>query len=212
MWNWIMENRSWVFSGVGVVALGALLRVAGWSLRRFSNKARKPRDSAIPAAERGRSSGGSSALSDPWQGISPPNSRFKTVIETADSVPAGLQLVSLEYGPQGHAYPLTLKDAIVRAEIQFTCRVEDPYKVMFAVNEYALNVLPQRFLVHARNILEPLTLAQLRSRRLQVAQDIVAQLSPTFEELGVRLESVTIGAIDELRPISRDSAAAKKSK
>ena len=68
---------------------------------------------------------------------------------------------------------------------------------MFGANEYALNVLPPRFLVHARNILEGLTLARLRSRRVQVARNIVAQLSPMFEELGVRLESVTIGAVDD---------------
>ena len=202
MWNWVMENRSWVFSGVGVVALVALLRVAGWSIRRFRQKAREPRDSAISAGEDGGSSAVSSAVPDHWQGIRPPNSRFKIVSETVDSIPGGMQVVSLEYGPQGHANSLTLKDAIVRAEIQFTCCVEDVYKVMFAANEYALNVLPPRFLVHARNMLEGLTLARLRSRRVQVARDIVAKLSPMFEELGVRLESVTIGAVDELAHIS----------
>lgn len=83
---------------------------------------------------------------------------------------------------------------------------------MFGANEYAMNVLPPRFLVHARNVLEAMQLARLRSQRLQVSRDIVAQLSPMFEELGVRLESVTIGAVDEIGHISRGSAAAKKSK
>jgi SPFH domain / Band 7 family len=212
MWNWVIANRDWLFSGVGVVGLLGLLRLAVWLPRRMNQRACAPPDPATSAHEAGRSSGPPSTVTDHWQGIRPPNSRFKTVTESVDSIPGGLQLVSLEFGPQGHANSLTLKDAIVRAEIQFTCCIEDAYKVMFGANEYALNVLPPRFLVHARNILEGLTLARLRSRRLQVAREIVAQLSPMFEELGVRLESVTIGAIDELRPISRDSAAAKKSK
>jgi hypothetical protein len=164
MWNWMMANRSWMFSGVGVAALVGILRLAGWWLRRLRQRRGEPRDSTISAGEGGGSSGASSAVPDHWQGILPPRSRYRIVQETAGSIPGGLQLVSLEYGPHGHANALTLKDAIVRAEIQFTCRIDDPYKAMFAANQYGLNVLEPRFLVHARHVLEGLPPDGLRLR------------------------------------------------
>jgi len=132
------------------------------------------------------------------QGIVPPQSRYKFVTETSDSIPLGLQSFSFEYGPQGHAKALTLKGAIVRAEIQFTCQITNPYKAMFGANEYALNILPPRFLSQARGILERFPLTRLRAGRQEIAQDIMAQLLPQFEELGVRLESVTIGSLDQI--------------
>jgi len=137
-------------------------------------------------------------VSGHWHGVLPENSKYEFVTETRDSIPAGLQSFSFEYGPHGHAYPLTLKGAFVRAEIQFTCRVTNPYKAMFAANEYALNVLPPKFLTRARAILEQHSLTKLRASRQEVAHEIVAQLSPQFEELGFSLESVTIGAVDKL--------------
>jgi regulator of protease activity HflC (stomatin/prohibitin superfamily) len=93
-----------------------------------------------------------------------------------------------------------LKEAIVRAEIQFTCRIYNSYKAMFGANEYALNVLPPRFLSQARSILERYSLTELRASRQEVSRDIIAQSQPQFEELGVRLESVTIGALDQIEP------------
>jgi len=120
--------------------------------------------------------------------------------ETRDSIPLGLQSFSFEYGPQGHAKTLTLKGAMVRAEIQFTCRISNPYKALFGANEYALNVLPPRFLSQARSILESYSLTKLRASRQEVSRDIMAKLSPQFEELGVQLESVTIGALDQIEP------------
>ena len=120
--------------------------------------------------------------------------------ETSDSIPLGLQSFSFEYGPQGHAKPLTLKGAFVCAKIQFTCRISNPYKAMFGANEYALNVLPPQFLSQARSILEIYSFTKLRASRQEVSHEIMAKLSPQFEELGVQLESVTIGALDKIEP------------
>ena len=110
-----------------------------------------------------------------------------------------MQSFSFEYGPQGHAKALTLKGTIVRADIQFTCQIANPYKAMFGANEYALNVLPPRFLLEARGILEKFSLTALRADRQEVSRNIVARLSPQFEELRVRLESVTNGALDKIK-------------
>lgn len=196
-WRWMVANREWLFSGVGVLVLVEL----GRRLRHLMTGTRQ-RDSDV--ADRRRHSKATSQTSDHWQGISPPDSRFERVTEIADSIPAGLQTVALEYGPRGHAYPLNLKGTRARAEIQFSCRVHDVYKVMFAANEYAMNVLPPRFMVGARSILEEHSLKTLRSQRKAIATEIMTQLAPTFEELGMTLESVELGAIEN---VSRRSAA-----
>jgi len=188
----ILKNKEWIFSGIGVLALTGVI----WLLRRFlfsHRPSQQPQQSAAPG---GAASDVPNVVPDNWQGIVPPQSRYDFVTETSDSIPLGLQSFSFEYGPQGHAKALTLNGAIVRAEIQFTCQITNPYKAMFGANEYALNVLPPRFLSQARGILERFPLTRLRAGRQEIARDIMAQLSPQFEELGVRLESVTVGALD----------------
>lgn len=217
MIDWILKNREWIFSGVGVF----LMTGAVWLLRRlFVSKflradggpgtASRP---GLPGNEsqryqfsRSRVQGGSAARTPDvvpanWQGILPAQSRYAFAEETSDSIPLGLQSFSFEYGPHGHANALTLKGTIVRAEIQFTCQIVNPYKAMFSANEYALNVLQPRFLVQARNVLEKFSLTKLREGRQDIARDIRTQISPQFEELGVRLESVTIGALDKIGPV-----------
>jgi len=212
--DYILKNKEWIFSGIGIFALSGLL----WFLRRllFSNSPRtegehqsrlgrairhKPSESHQSTTSRDQSGGSSdtpNVVPENWHGIVPPQSRYDFVTEITDSIPVGLQSFSFEYGPRGHAKALTLKGAIVRAEIQFTCRIVNPYKAIYGANEYALNVLQPRFLSLARGILERYSLTNLRADRQKVAQDIVSQLSPQFEELGVRLESVTIGALDQI--------------
>ena len=137
-------------------------------------------------------------IPDAWQGILPAQSKYKIVDEISYSMPGGLQTFSFEYGPHGHSQALVLNKILVRAEIQFTCQVLNPVKAMFGANEYALNVLQPRFLVQSRNILEKFSLKQLREKRQEVAQNILDFISPQFEELGFHLESVTIGALEQI--------------
>lgn len=89
-----------------------------------------------------------------WQPILLAQSRCEFASEECSDIQLGLQFFSLEYGRQGHAGPLRLKNAVGRAEIQFDCRIDNVHKAMFATNDFALNVLPPRFLVQARSILE----------------------------------------------------------
>jgi hypothetical protein len=202
--DYILNNKEWIFSGIGIFALSGLfwfvLRLLFPNAHRIDGES-GGHQSTTSKHQGGGSNGAPNGVPQNWQGIAPPQSRYKLVTETTDSIPLGLQSFSFEYGPQGHAKALTLKDAIVRAEIQFTCRITNPYKAMFGANEYALNVLQPRFLSHARSILETFSLATLRAGRQEVARDIVEQLSPQFEELGVRLESVTIGALDHIERV-----------
>lgn len=91
-----------------------------------------------------------------------------------------------------------LRNKIVRAEISFTCQIVNPYKAVYAANEYALNVLPPKFLIQARSILEAHSLSDLRNNREQVSSEIMESLSAQFERLGVRLESVTLGSLTRI--------------
>ncbi|MCH8041430.1 MAG: hypothetical protein IH977_13970 [Nitrospinae bacterium] len=197
--DFILDNKQWIFSGVGLFALSGAL----WFVRHliFPNSPQNNEELAGQSKQRGsRSNGAPNILPKDWQGIVPPQSRYRVVTETSDSIPLGLQSFSFEYGPQGHAKPLTLKGAFVCAKIQFTCRISNPYKAMFGANEYALNVLPPQFLSQARSILEIYSFTKLRASRQEVSHEIMAKLSPQFEELGVQLESVTIGALDKIEP------------
>jgi len=67
---------------------------------------------------------------------------------------------------------------------------------MFAANDFALNVLPPRFLLEARRILEGYSLAKLKEKRAEASDAILALMAPQFEQLGVRLESVSVGALE----------------
>jgi len=99
---------------------------------------------------------------------------------------------------EGHANPLILKSKIVRAEIQFKCRITNVVIAGFAANDFALNILQPKFLIEARNILERYSISKLRANREEVSREIVSALSPEFEALGVQLESVSLGALERI--------------
>jgi hypothetical protein len=151
---------------------------------------------------------GGDAVPRDWQGIFPDESKYEFVTEVRDSIPLGIQTFSFEYGPRGHAKPLSLKGRTsLRTEIQFSCRIVNEVKALFGANEFALNVLQPRFLVLAREILEKYSLAEIRSSRNDVSKEIVMKLSGEFDELGVHLEAVRIGALEKLAIPSRRQTA-----
>lgn len=133
-----------------------------------------------------------------WQGILPDNSKYKISSSRSDSIPLGSQTFSFEYDVRGHSAPLILKNTIVRCEIQFMCQIKNVRLAMFEGDGYALNVLPPRFLSEARQILEQRSLKYIRENRDLVSDRITEHLSPIFEAKGVKLESVTIGALEKL--------------
>ena len=177
MIDYIINNKDWIFSGIGIFALSSLI----WLIRHlmFQNSPRNDGESSSKSKERrDELTGAPNVVPEHWQGILPPQSRYKFKSEHRHSIPLGLQSFSLEYGPQGHANALILKGQVVRAKIQFTCRIVNPEKALFGANEYALNVLPPRFLLEARSILEEYSLVELREERHKVSRDIIANLSP----------------------------------
>lgn len=210
--EYILKNKEWLFSGVGVFALSAMLVLLRWM---FSQRAPQPHNvppgilsegerhdpsEPLHSNQATKQDGAPEGVPKEWQTIIPRQSKYKFVSERRNSVPLGLQSFSFEYGPEGHANSLILKKAMVRAEVEFTCRVNNPYKALYGANDYALNVLPPRFLIQARNILETYSLSKLRESRPEASCAIMAAMAPQFMELGVRLESVTIGALEQIGP------------
>jgi hypothetical protein len=89
----------------------------------------------------------------------------------------------------------------------FTCEVTNPYLATFAAGgEFALNVLPAKFLVGAREILEKTTAAAIRRNRAEVAGRIQAKMTLDFEAFGVKLTNVSIDSIDRLDRTARKKA------
>jgi hypothetical protein len=209
--RYILKNKEWLFSGIGIFVASAILRLirrifskraAARNIEYIGNPSREDRRNREPrhSNRATKGDGAPDAIPKEWQAIMPPQSKYVFNSEIRSDVPLGLQSFSFEFGPEGHAKPLMLKNAIVRAEIEFTCRVDNPYKALFGAIDYALNVLPPRFLVQARNTLEGYSLSKLRENRLEASRAIVSAMAPQFQELGVRLESVTIGALERVTP------------
>lgn len=190
MIEYVDHNKQWIFSGVGVAVLMGLAHILRRVLRPLSGRQGNSSNARVAKSAK--------TESDHWQGMRPPNSRYETVTESTTSMPAGIQTCSFEYGPHGHVHPVVLSGRPARLEIQFTCQVTNPYKALFEANEYALNVLPPKFLQEARTILERHTVAGIRRNRQQIADVIKTACTPLFEKFGMRLDSVTIGAVDKI--------------
>lgn len=196
--DYINKNREWIFSGIGVSVLASIVLV----LRHFIFGNRKITANKIPSKSKDIDDNKQSE----WDVITPPNSKYKFISEKQNSIPTGVQTFTFEYSPYGHAHPLNLKGKIVRAEIQFSCQITNPYKAMFEANEYALNFLQPQFLLQARNVLEKSSLNNLREKRQEFANEIVAQQSEKFDEYGFKLLSVTIGAIEQINKPNKDTS------
>jgi hypothetical protein len=198
--DYILKNKEWIFSGVGVpLLLGSFgLLVKQLFSRKPPNVVKQSATSVPPPHDAKTPNGEDIPVSEGWQAILPPGSRYAFKQETRDWFPLGSQSFSFEYAPRGHANPLILKSKIVRAEIQFKCRITNVVKAGFAANDFALNILQPKFLIEARNILERYSISKLRANREEVSRQIVAALSPEFEALGVQLESVSLGALERI--------------
>ena len=174
--EYINTNKEWLFSGFGIFIFTGFI----WFARRLitSNSAKSVVEPELKSQRK----------------IHNNSSKPKKSV----AIPLGLQTFSLVYGSRGQSKALTLKGTRVNAEVQITCQIINPYKAMFGANDYALNVLLPRFLTEARGILEMNSMTKLRDNRAEISGNILSQLSPQFEKLGVRLDSVTIGAIEKV--------------
>ncbi len=192
--DYLIKNKEWIFSGVGVFVLSGLLIFLRFI---FTRTGRVP-VADQPSATKGNNSEPHTKVPRLWQTILPRRTRYAFTTEKTPFIPLGTQSFSFEYGPEGHANALTLKGKPVRADIEFTCRVGNLDKAFFGANEYGLNVLQPKFVLQARSILERYSLSKLRAGRQDVAKEIISLMAPQFEELGFLLESVTIGSLDSL--------------
>lgn len=197
--DYILKNKQWIFDGIGVFFLGGFV----WLIRRlfFRHSPNVREETAEPSRSPNlHKSGDPLDISVPqeWQAILPPETRYGFKSEKRTAIPLGLQSFSFEYAPRGHASPLILKSRTVRAEIEFKCRITNVVKACYAANDFALNVLQPKFLIEARRILEAYSLSKLRASREEVSRKILIALSPEFEQHGVHLESVSLGALERI--------------
>ncbi|MBK6949595.1 MAG: hypothetical protein IPH16_17305 [Haliscomenobacter sp.] len=122
IFDYLLKNKEWLFDGIGIVAISGFFWIARRLFLSKKQKTKQPIDTEPKALADNEN--------NVWHGIRPSESRFTTVTEWTDSIPAGLQTFSLEYGPYGHAHPLKLKGTkkgtAIRAEIQFTCQISNP--------------------------------------------------------------------------------------
>lgn len=196
IFDYISQNKEWLFSGVGVTLVATFF----WLMRHVIFSKRDVSDNGIQSRLKDDDDDGPNY----WDAIKPSNSNYKLVSKKSNSFPAGVQAFSFEYSPQGHANALNLKGKVFRVEIQFSCQMSNPYKAMFAANDYALNFLQPQFLVDARAVLEKYSASNLREKRKQVADEIVMELSDKFDKYGFKLLSVNIGAIEQINSPSKD--------
>jgi len=193
-WQWILDNKEWLFSGGGIVLITsiiALMRGKRTVVHKIDTPKSKPtqKDRRPSIRREGK---------DYWQGITPEGTKYETEVVVSDSIPVSFQTFSFEYGPRGHVKELSLLGSSATAEIQFDCQITNPYKAMFSGGDYALNFLCPKFLVQARTVLENYSLTNLRKNREEVAKDIVSLLKQEFESYGVELQAVRIGAVQKI--------------
>jgi hypothetical protein len=138
----------------------------------------------------------------------PEGGKYQITTEMRDYIQLGPQTYTFEYGPSGHTKPLRFSDgSFGQLVIMFTCEVSNPYLATFAAGgDFALNVLPPRFLVGAREILEKTTAAAISRNREEVSGRIRTKMTPDFEAFGVKLTNVSIDSIDRLERVASKRA------
>jgi hypothetical protein len=205
--NYIVANKEWIFSGLGVaILLGLISLLKGL----FGPRKKVPSEAREGVAPSTRPAIGPQPKSGPsnWHGIMPEGSKYTIVSEMRDYVQLGPQTYTFEYGPTGHAKVLRFSDgSFGQLVIMYTCEIKNPYLAMYgAGGDFALNVLPPKFLVGAREILETTTPAAIRKNRQEVSSKIRAKMAPEFEAVGVTLISVSIDSIDKLERVATKRA------
>ena len=121
-------------------------------------------------------------------------------VEYTKSIPLTTQTISLTFGQRGHSGPLTMRDGCrVRAEVQVDWRVVNPYLFLFSTEGHPLNGLVPKLLSRFRGCLEELDSGSARSRRREIERTVREELASEWKACGIVLESVTLGAIDELK-------------
>jgi len=177
--KWISENKQWVFSGVGVFIIAAVASMVRWIL---AGRGQRP-SRATPTSEAtvGR------PAADHSEG------------ELTDEIPLTTQTLNLSFDDHGGVHALTMSDGKrVRAEVHLAWRVINPYLFCFSSKDHPFDVLVPLLLSRLRGFMEGLTLDDARARRRETEHRVTQELGLEFEKRGIKLESITIGAMEKV--------------
>jgi hypothetical protein len=125
--DYIIVNREWIFSGIGVAVLLSIMSGLKFLLRKRKQepavmKEGAPKSSSAPVVPPK-----SNQMPPHWQGIIPEGSKYQITTEMRDYIQMGLQIFTFEYGPDGHSKPIRFSDgSFGRLVIMFTCEISNP--------------------------------------------------------------------------------------
>ncbi len=177
--KWISENKQWVFSGVGFFIIATVASMVRWILSGRGH--RLSWATSTSEATRGRSAADHSES------------------ELTDVIPLTTQTLNLSFDDLGGTHALTMSDGNrVRAEIHLAWRVINPRLFCFSSKGHPFDVLVPLMLSRLRGFMEGLTLDDARALRREAEHRVTQELSIEFEKRGIKLESITIGAIEKV--------------
>ena len=177
--KWISENKQWVFSGVGVFIIAAVVSMVRWIL---SGRRQRP-SRATPTSEAtvGRPTADHSQR------------------ELTHVIPLTTQTLNLSFDDHGGVHALTMSDGRrVRAEVHLAWRVSNPSLFLFSSKDHPFDVLVPDLLSRLRGFMESFTLDDARVGRRQTEDRVKQELGIEFEKRGIKLESITIGAMENV--------------
>ena len=180
--KWISENKQWVFSGVGVFIIVAVASMVRWIL--YGRGHRPSRATLTSERTVGR------PATDHSEG------------ELTDEIPLTTQTLNLSFDDHGSVPALTMSDGNrVRAEVHLAWRVINPYLFCFSSKEHPFDVLVPLLLSRLRGFIEELVLDDARARRREAENRVTEELRLEFKERGIKLESITIGAMEKVNRV-----------
>lgn len=175
--GWLTANKEWMFSGIGVTTL-----VAVWDLFRR-------RENRLP-------------ISSTHEPTAPDRTGSQDARpELTDSIPITTQTSSVVLGQHFDFPPLVLQGEILAcAEISIDWRVTNPFKfIMHAHDEHPVDALMQKSVGQLRLLIEDHNLSDVRRLRPDIAQKAKEKMAPLFEERGIVLEAINVGAVLQAR-------------
>ena len=117
--------------------------------------------------------------------------------QLTDEIPLTTQTLNLSFDDHGGVQALTMSDGKrVRAEVHLAWRVINPYLFCFSSKDHPFDVLVPLLL--SRGFMEGLTLDDVRARRREAEHRVTQELGLEFEKRGIKLESITIGAMEKV--------------
>lgn len=126
--------------------------------------------------------------------------------ELTDSIPLIPQTCKLGFGLSNLIPALKFKDGIQAfAEVRIDWKVINPYKFhLFANNNHPMDALVDLTQIELRLELETLSFEQAHTNRRRLSTQVAEKMRPEFDKRGISLESVSIGALDQIVKSHKD--------